>query len=66
MADKPAGNLSKTAKKSTQIKAVKKRMCGKCHKGETNVVRYTGYGPLRGFFWVCQDDVCGFVEPTRG
>lgn len=61
-----AANLSKTAKKSTGKKEVtKKRLCRKCNKGETQVVRFTGYGPIRGFQWVCQDP-CGFIEPTRG
>jgi hypothetical protein len=61
-----SSNLSKTAKKSTQVKAVKKRMCPKCLKGETIVVKYMGYGPLRGFRWTCQETACGFTEPTRG
>lgn len=57
--------LSKTAKRSTNVKVAKKRLCTKCKTGETIVVQYTGYGPLRGFRYTCQESACGFTEPTR-
>lgn len=61
-----AEKISKTAKRSTgKVIAAKKRMCSKCGTAEAHVVKYTGYGPLRGFYWTCEAGSCGFTEPSR-
>lgn len=61
---------SKTAKKSLGKNVVAKRLCTSCKTGETQVVKYAGYGPLRGFRWTCigleGKNACGFTEATRG
>jgi hypothetical protein len=63
--------LSKTAKRSTNVKVTKRRPCSKCKIGESIVVKYAGYGPLTGFRWTCvgvegKQQPCGFTEATRG
>ena len=57
MAEKKA----KTAEKGGLSQ--QKRQCPTCGS-ESKVTLFTGFGPHKGLFWVC-DKNCGYLERTR-
>ena len=58
MAEKKA----KTAQKGPGA-AMVRHACPNCGS-DSRVTYFTGYGPQKGFFWVC-DKACGYVARTR-
>ena len=58
MAEKKA----KTAQKGPG-NAMVRHACPNCGS-DSRVTYFTGYGPQKGFFWVC-DKSCGYVARTR-
>ena len=58
MAEKKA----KTAQKGV-ASALVKHQCPSCG-ADSRVTYFTGYGPQKGFFWVC-DKGCGYTARTK-